>query len=77
MPVAGDIVELLSGSPFLDSCTSTISNETSEATIAKLNTKVQVKVMPVPTVTMSELLLLVSVREDGVGTIQKQYTIML
>ena len=62
----------VSGVPSLDSCASTVSSERSDATITELNTKVQVKVTPVPTVTMSELPLLVSIREEGVGTIQTQ-----
>ena len=58
----------VSGVPSLNSCASTVSNETSDATIAELSIKVQVKVIPVPTITMSELLLLVSISEEGGGT---------
>lgn len=63
-----DMVRSLSRDPSLDSSISTISNERSEATIAEFSTKVQVKVISSPTVTMSEMPLLVSTREDGVGT---------
>ena len=71
VPVAGDTVELLNGIPSLDNCTSTISNDRSDSTIiAEFNSKVQVKVMSSPIVTMSKSLLLANTREDGVGTIQ-------
>ena len=58
----------VSGIPSLDSCASTISKERSDTTIAEFNIIVHVKVMPDPTVTISEVPLLVSVREDGGGT---------
>ena len=58
------------GVPSLDSCASTISNETSDSTIAELSIKVQVKATPVPTITMSELPLLVKISEEGGGTMQ-------
>ena len=61
----------VSGVPSLESCASTISNEISDATIAKLSIKVQVKVTLVPIVTMLERLLVI-IREDGVGTVQMQ-----
>ena len=71
VPVADDIVGLLSGIPSLNSCTSTISKGRSVATIAKFNSKVQVKVTSDPTITTLVLpLLLVKMREDGVGTMQ-------
>ena len=54
------------GVPSLDSCAFTISKAFSDPTIAGFNTKVQVKVMSDPTTAAS--LLVVSVREDGVGT---------
>ena len=44
----------VSGVPSLESCASTISNEISDAAIAELSIKVQVKVTLVPTVTMPE-----------------------
>ena len=60
-----------------DSCISTISNErsdaTRDATIAELNTKVQVKVTSAPTITMSEMPPLVSMREVGVGTVSNEH----
>ena len=71
VPVTGEIVGLLSGVPSLNSCTFTISNERSDATIAEFNTKVQIKVISDPSITMLALpLLLVKMREDGVGTMQ-------
>ena len=54
------------GVPSLDSCAFTISKAFSDPTIAGFNTKVQVKVMSDPTTAAS--LLVVSVREDGIGT---------
>ena len=69
VPVTGDIVGLLSEAPSLDSCTSTISSERSDSTIAEFNSKVQIKVISFPIVTMSELL--ANMREDRGGTIQK------
>ena len=68
VPVTGNMVGLLSGAPSLEICAPTISNERSDTTIAELNTKVQVKVTSSSTVTMSEMPLLVSMREDGGGT---------
>ena len=59
--------------PFLESCASTISKAFSDPIIAEFNTRVQVRVMsdPTTTVTSSGLpLLLVSMREDGVGTMK-------
>ena len=69
VPVIGDIDGLLSGVPSLNSCTSTISNERSDANIAEFNSKAQVKVTSNPTITMLALSLL-KMREDGVGTMQ-------
>ena len=72
MPLTVGLVRV-SGVPSLNSCASTVSNETSDATIAELSIKVQVKVTPVPTITMSELLLLVSMSEEGGGTTYNNY----
>ena len=54
----------------LDSCASTISNERSGTTIAESNTKVKVKVVSDPTITISVVPLLVIIRDDGGGTTQ-------
>ena len=71
VPVIGDVDRSLSGVPSLNSCTSTISNERSDANIAEFNSKAQVKVTSNPTIKMLALpLLLVKMREDGVGTMQ-------
>ena len=61
------------GVPSLDNCASTISKAFSDPIIAEFNTKVQVKVISDPTTTALATgfpLLLVSMRVDGVGTIQ-------
>ena len=58
--------------PFLESCASTISKAFSDPIIAEFNTRVQVRVRsdPLTTVISSGLpLLIISMREDGVGTI--------
>ena len=52
----------------LDSCTSTISKAFSDPNITEFNTKVQMKVTLDPTTAKAASLLVVSVREDGVGT---------
>ena len=69
VPLTFDLVRV-SGVPFLNSCASTISNKTSGSTIAELSVQVQVQVTPVPTITMSELPLLVKISEEGGGTMQ-------
>ena len=59
--------------PSLESCASTISKAFSDPIIAEFNTRVQVRVISDPTtpVTSSGLpLLLISMREDGVGTMK-------
>ena len=55
--------------PSLDSCTSTINKAFSDPVIAEFNTKMQMKVTSDSTTACAAALLVVSVREDGVGTI--------
>lgn len=55
--------------PSLDSCTFTINKAFSDLVITEFNINVQMKVTSDPTTACAASLLVVSVREDGVGTI--------
>ena len=61
----------VSGVPSLDSCASTISNESSESNIAESNSTVQVTVIEDPLETM--LSLLVTATDCGSGTVGTEY----
>ena len=70
MPVTVGPVRV-SGVPFLNSCASTVSKKISEATTAGFNSKVHAKVTLEPRIgrDIEVWSLLVSVMEDGVGTL--------
>ena len=63
----------VNGVPSLDSCTSTINEKISEATIAEFNSNVHIRVKSEPRIRRELELrpILVSVMEDGVGTLYK------
>ena len=61
----------VSGVPSLDSCTSIISSERSDSTIAEFNSTVQKKVMSDPIMNFGSLVF--SVIEAGVGTTKNEY----